>query len=107
MSDWQKARTRFLVLLALDHGPKHGYEVARHLQERSRGYFSLSYGTLYPILHRLEQEGLIAGRWREAGQTKRKKVYALSAAGRQALREESADYAAFTLAFDRLMGSEA
>lgn len=107
MSDWQRARSRFLVLLALSHGPKHGYEVARYLEQRSSGYFTLSYGTLYPILHRLEQEGLIRGSWREAGQTKRKKVYTLSTAGERALREENADFEAFTLAFARLMGSAA
>jgi PadR family transcriptional regulator len=107
MSDWQRARSRFLVLLALSHGPKHGYEVARFLEQRSSGYFTLSYGTLYPILHKLEQEGLIRGSWREAGQTKRKKVYTLSGCGERALRQESADFEAYTLAFARLMGSAA
>jgi PadR family transcriptional regulator PadR len=81
---------RFLVLLALSHGPKHGYEIARHLEERSGGVFTLSFGALYPVLHRLELDGLASATWDDDG-GKRRKVYALTRAGAAALAVDRAD----------------
>jgi PadR family transcriptional regulator PadR len=107
MSEAGKTRGRFMVLLALADGPKHGYEVARHLEERSGGYFSLSFGALYPVLHRLEKEKLVSASWMDAGALRKKKVYALTAKGHAVLNEERADYEAFTLAFARLLGRQA
>jgi PadR family transcriptional regulator PadR len=103
MSDAGKTRGRFMVLLALAHGPKHGYEVARYLEESTGGYFSLSFGALYPVLHRLEKDKLVSASWQDAGASRKKKVYALTPRGHAALREERDDYEAFTLAFTRLM----
>lgn len=107
MSDASKTRGRFMVLLALAHGPKHGYEVARYLEETSGGYFSLSFGALYPVLHRLEKDKLVSATWQDAGTLRKKKVYALTARGRAALTQERDDYEAFTLAFARLLGRHA
>jgi PadR family transcriptional regulator PadR len=98
-------RASFLVLLALRRGAKHGYEIASWIEESSQGFFTLSFGALYPVLHRLEKQGLLAAEWQavaEAG-VKRKKVYALTAAGRKALDAERAHYEAWTGAFARLM----
>jgi DNA-binding PadR family transcriptional regulator len=106
MSD-VKARGTFLVLLALDSGPKHGYEIARWLEEKTNGFFSLSFGALYPILHRLEKDGAIAGDWEDVGAAKRKRVYGLTAAGRKLLREERAHHEAMIGAYTRLLGSKA
>jgi PadR family transcriptional regulator PadR len=89
VTDTRPTSGRFLVLLALAHGPKHGYEIARHLEDRSRGVFTLSFGALYPVLHRLEAEGLAAASWRGDG-ARKKKVYALTAAGVRALADEKA-----------------
>ena len=99
-------RLRFLVLLALKEGPKHGYDIATHLEAKSAGFFTMSFGTLYPLLHRLEQQGLIKGEW-EDGEGKRKKVYALTSAGQKALVEERARYEEQTAAFARLLGGKA
>ncbi|ACY14539.1 PadR family transcriptional regulator [Haliangium ochraceum] len=104
MSDNNKSRGRFMVLLALAHEPKHGYEIARYLEERSGGYFTMSYGALYPVLHRLEKEKLVSATWCEAGGTRKKKVYTLTAKGQAALREEREDFDAFSLAFRKLLG---
>ena len=76
MTDRATTTGRLFVLIALAHGPKHGYEIARHLDERSRGLFAMSFGALYPILHRLEAEGLARARWQD-----KRKVYALTDAG--------------------------
>ena len=77
-----------LVLTVLREEPRHGYEIALEVEERSEGTFELQHGTLYPILHRLEDEGLIAGEWSEEG--RRRKVYHLTNAGRWHLGEETA-----------------
>ena len=107
MSEASKTRGRFMVLLALEDGPKHGYEVARFLEERSGGYFSLSFGALYPVLHRLEKDKLVSAAWMDAGVMRKKKVYALTPRGQTALDEERNDFEAFTLAFARLLGRHA
>ena len=103
MADPKKAQGRFMVLLALEHGPKHGYEIARYLQEASDGYFSLSFGALYPVLHKLEQDKLVAAAWQEAGTSRKKKVYSLSKRGIAALRKERDEYQAFTTALSKLL----
>jgi DNA-binding PadR family transcriptional regulator len=69
-----------IVLSTLRAGPKHGYQIALDVEEDSNGLFRFRHGTLYPILHRLEEEGLIRGSWSSTG-GRRKKVYALTSAG--------------------------
>jgi DNA-binding PadR family transcriptional regulator len=76
-----------LVLSALRKGRRHGYQIALDVEAASGGVFDLQHGTLYPLLHRLERDGLIAGRWRE-GDGRRRKEYTLTAAGRRHLGVE-------------------
>jgi len=77
-----------LVLSTLRGGAKHGYQIALDVERDSNGLFRFRHGTLYPILHRLEGDGLIRGSWsREVG--RRKKVYALTAAGERHLSGET------------------
>jgi DNA-binding PadR family transcriptional regulator len=106
MPEAWKSRGTFLVLLALKNGAKHGYEIAGHLTERSQGFFTLSFGALYPILHRLEKDGLVSARWEAVGASgaKQRKVYALTAKGRRALTAERASFEALAGAFARLLG---
>ncbi|MEK9502832.1 PadR family transcriptional regulator [Gaopeijia maritima] len=73
-----------LVLSSLREGAKHGYQIALDVEADSRGMFSFQHGTLYPILHRLEKAGLVAGRW-STGQGRRRKEYQLTGRGRDAL----------------------
>ena len=76
-----------LVLAALRIAPMHGYQIALEIEERSDGYFQFRHGTLYPILHRLEKEGLIAGDWSDPGEGRPRKQYGLTEAGRGYLAE--------------------
>lgn len=78
-----------LVLAALAEGKMHGYQIALHVEELSDGLFVLQHGTLYPILHRLERDGLIGGTWMGRRGERQKKVYALRPKGRQRLVEGS------------------
>lgn len=71
-----------LVLSLLRRAPMHGYQLAVEVEERSDGFFTFNHGTLYPILHRLEGEGLIAGEWSNPDEGRARKAYALTEAGR-------------------------
>lgn len=83
-------RVNEIVLLwALERRPMHGYQAAMEIERRSGGYFRFNHGTLYPILHRLEKEGLIAGEWSDPEEGRARKEYALTEAGRTYLAEIS------------------
>jgi DNA-binding PadR family transcriptional regulator len=77
------------VLGVLREGPRHGYEIGLEVAERTDGRFVLQHGTLYPVLHRLEKAGLIAGSWSGGEGERRRKEYLLTAAGRAHLAEEA------------------
>lgn len=79
---------RLLILSTLRDGAKHGYQIALDVESESNGLFRFRYGTLYPILHRLEEEGLIKGSW-SSGEGRRRKVYRLTAGGERHLSGES------------------
>lgn len=75
---------RLLVLSSLREGPKHGYQIALDVETESNGLFRFKHGTLYPILHRLEGDGLIRGTWSKK-QGRRRKVYVLTRLGERDL----------------------
>lgn len=77
-----------LVLSTLRDDAKHGYQIALDVESDSNGLFRFKHGTLYPILHRLEEGGLIKGSWSRDG-GRRKKVYSLTRTGRRHLTGET------------------
>lgn len=77
-----------LVLSTLRGGAKHGYQIGLDVETDSNGLFRFRHGTLYPILHRLEDEGLIHGSWSKEGGRQRK-VYSLTGAGERHLKGET------------------
>jgi DNA-binding PadR family transcriptional regulator len=74
-----------LVLAVLDEGPAHGYQIARRVEEESKGLLTLKEGTLYPRLYQMEREELIRGTWQDAAPGRRVKLYALTPQGRRTL----------------------
>jgi len=92
-----------LVLATLSEGPAHGYAVIERLKERSHGAFDLAEGTVYPVLHRLEAEGLLASSWSEAAGRKRR-VYRLTRRGRSALEGRRREWRAFSGAVEAVLG---
>ncbi|HLU26298.1 MAG TPA: helix-turn-helix transcriptional regulator [Longimicrobiales bacterium] len=82
-----KRINELLVLAALRDEPKHGYQIGLDVEAASGGMFVFQHGTLYPILHRLEAAGLIAGRW-EAHGGRRRKVYEITRAGLRHLEQD-------------------
>ncbi len=75
-----------LVLKLLEPAPKYGYQIIQELREKSGEIFRLKDGTLYPVLYRLEDEGLVVSKWREAeGKQVPRKYYEITEAGVMAL----------------------
>ena len=75
-------------------GPLHGYGIARRIEETSQNRLALNYGTLYPALLKLEQEGCIEAEWRPSENNRRAKFYSLTAAGRKQLERETREWQA-------------
>jgi DNA-binding PadR family transcriptional regulator len=100
----EQNRTSFLVLLALSHGGMHGYEISKFIDAKSRGFFRLPFGSLYPVLHRMESEKLIAAKWDDSA--KPKKTYALTARGRKELEGELEIFRSYTKAMNLLVPEE-
>ncbi len=96
-----------LDLLALKtlaaRGPIHGYGIATHIQQISEGGLRVEEGSLYPALHRLEQDGLIASEWRISETNRRARYYSLTAAGRRQLAAEEKHWADLTSAVSRIL----
>ena len=93
-----------LVLATLEDGPRHGYQIALDVEEETDGAFELQHGTLYPILHRLEKDGLIEGQWEEEG--RRRKVYGLTEAGRERLSAQGSHLMQAFRTLSRLLGGD-
>lgn len=91
-----------LLLAVLADEPAHGYLVISELKRRSGGAFDLPEGTVYPGLHRLERAGLLSSHW-SAASSRRRRVYAITASGRRALRERRAEWRWFTTAVDSVL----
>jgi PadR family transcriptional regulator, regulatory protein PadR len=84
-----------LVLKTLSIEPAHGWAIAQRIQQLSRDVFQVNQGSLYPALHRLEHEGLVAAEWRASDNNRRAKYYGLTAAGRRRLARETDSWQRF------------
>jgi transcriptional regulator len=92
-----------LILATLAGEPAHGYAIVQRLRERSDGAFELAEGTVYPALHRLERDGLLASSWSvQAG--RRRRVYRLTRSGRSALRTRRREWISFAKAVEAVLG---
>ncbi|MBV8550846.1 MAG: PadR family transcriptional regulator [Acidobacteriaceae bacterium] len=76
-----------LILKTLEHGPNHGFGITVHVQTASEGLLQVEEGSLYPALHRMEKEKLIAGSWKITENGRRARFYSLTAAGEKRLEE--------------------
>jgi PadR family transcriptional regulator, regulatory protein PadR len=89
---WQ-GTLALMVLKTLETlGPLHGYGIARRIEQTSGDLLSLNYGTLYPALLKLEQEGYITSAWGTSENNRKAKYYKLTAAGRKQLLRETRDW---------------
>ena len=86
------ASVRPIMLSILERGESYGYEIIQLVQDYSEGKLTWTDGTLYPVLHRLESEGLIAASWRESEKGRRRKYYSITTAGKKALETEKRNW---------------
>lgn len=93
-----------LVLKVLQGAPAHGYEIVRRVELRSEGALALKEGTLYPLLYKLEHEGLVVGEWCNEPSGRRVRVYALTEAGTGRLAETRSQWAVRARGVDRILG---
>lgn len=88
-SVWQGTLSLMVLRTLSTMGRQHGYGIARRIEQTSGGRLSINYGTLYPALLKLEQEGLIASEWGLSDNNRRAKFYKLTKAGRRRIERET------------------
>jgi PadR family transcriptional regulator PadR len=89
---WQGTLALMVLKTLKTMGPLHGYGIARRIEQTSGDLLSVNYGTLYPALLKLEQEGYIASEWGVSANNRKAKYYRLTRAGRKQLEREARDW---------------
>lgn len=92
-----------LMLEVISHGPSYGYEISQTVESRSQGYFELKEGSLYPALHRLEEQKLVKSSWQEV-EGRRRKYYELTATGKKVLAAKKTEWKAFADGIQGVLG---
>jgi len=92
-----------LVLKTLQSGPTHGWDIAQRIQQVSRDVLKVNQGSLYPALHRLEAQGLVASEWGDSENNRRAKFYKLTPAGRKQLATETDSWERFAGAISLIL----
>ena len=98
----KRGSTELLILALLEERDRHGYELARLIDERSRGAISFHAASLYPTLYRMEDKDLIEGRWVEKAGQRRRRYYKVTAAGRKTLANQRTVWDGFFDALNRV-----
>jgi len=101
--DWLLGNIEPLLLYLIFEQPMYGYQIIKELETRSQGYFKFKEGTLYPVLHRLEREGLIRGQWQTLPSGRQRKYYHITDKGRSALAERQSQWREFLTAMDLIV----
>ncbi len=94
-----------LVLKTLSLAPTHGWGISERIQQLSRDAFQVNQGTLYPLLERLQQRGLVTAEWRASDSNRRAKYYVITRSGLRRLESERRDWARALQAIDLVMQS--
>jgi PadR family transcriptional regulator, regulatory protein PadR len=98
----KRGSSELLILALLEERDRHGYDLARLIDERSRGAINFHVASLYPTLYRMEDKGLIGGRWVEKAGQRRRRYYHLTAAGRKTLASQRSVWESFFDALNRV-----
>jgi len=102
----KKGTAELLVLAQLEDEPRHGYDIATRIEQRSDGAVSFNVASLYPVLYRLEEQGVITGWWIERAGQRRRRFYKLTPAGRKILAAQRAGWQTFVEAVRRITAIE-
>lgn len=98
----KRGSTEVLILALLEERDRHGYDLARLIEQRSQGAISFNVASLYPTLYRMEDKELIEGRWVEKAGQRRRRYYRLTTAGRKTLASQRNVWETFFEALNRV-----
>jgi PadR family transcriptional regulator, regulatory protein PadR len=104
--EWKKGSAELLVLSLLEDQPRHGYDISKLIQVRSGGALRFHVTSLYPLLHRLEKQGFIDGRWVEKAEQRRRRYYSLTPEGKKMLRSKRKSWKDFVAVISQVTGIE-
>jgi len=99
-----KGSTTMLVLKLLSTGDMYGYQMIKELEQRSDNTFTLKEGTLYPILHGLESQGMIEAYWEDTVSARKRKYYGITKNGRKLLEEKEKEWKIYSNAVEKVIG---
>jgi PadR family transcriptional regulator PadR len=100
----KKGSADLLILALVEEQALHGYDIARHIDDRSGGTLRFTLASLYETLYRLEERGLIRGRWVERAGQRRRRYYRITESGRRMLASQREDWARFIAALVQVAG---
>ena len=100
-----KGTLDLMILRTLELQPMHGAAIAERIEQVTGGTFTVKAGSLFPALHRLEEQGWIAGEWSESVEKRRVRSYQLTAAGRKRLSSEKSSWRRVVVAMEQLLES--
>ena len=103
---WQGTLALMVLKTLESMGALHGYGIARRIEQVSGGQLEINYGTLYPALLKLEQEGYISGSWGASDNNRRARFYKLTAAGRKQVAKETKEWNDTTEILSRFLAPE-
>jgi PadR family transcriptional regulator, regulatory protein PadR len=103
---WQGTLALMVLKTLQSMGPLHGYGIARRIEQTSGDLLSVNYGTLYPALLKLEQEGYISSEWGVSDNNRKAKYYKLTRAGRKQLESEAREWEQTTEILARFLSPE-
>jgi PadR family transcriptional regulator PadR len=104
--EWKKGSAELLILSLLAQQPRHGYDIGKLIELRSGGALSFHVTTLYPLLGRLEDRGLVQGKWVEKAEQRRRRYYSLTREGRKVLAQQRQSWRDFVAAISRVVEPE-
>jgi PadR family transcriptional regulator, regulatory protein PadR len=103
---WQGTLALMVLKTLESMGSLHGYGIARRIEQTSGDVLSLNYGTLYPALLKLEQEGAIVSEWGVSENNRKAKFYKLTRAGRRQIAKETSNWEQATAILERFLGAK-
>lgn len=105
-NELKRGSADLMILAVLEDRARHGYEIARLIDDRSGGVLRFHVGSLYPMLYRMERRGWIDGKWIEKSGQRRRRYYRLTAQGKKVLLEQRTNWQELLAALQRVAGLE-
>lgn len=102
----KKGSAELIILSMVEPRARHGYEIAKLIEERSEGELKFHVASLYPLLYRLEERGWLRGRWVEKAGQRRRRFYGLTPEGARVLAKQRDTWKAFVRAIDLITGAD-